>query len=92
MSYKDKFVQMDKEARASLIGVLITLAWFWIIPVALNGSGKTIAGMPAWYVVGAFGTFIVSIIVSIVLAKFVFVDFELDEDEADAPKVAKEVQ
>ena len=37
--------------------------------------------MPAWFVLGSFGSWFAAIIGVVYLVKYVFVDFDLDEEE-----------
>jgi len=85
MSYKEKFIQMNKEAKATWIvaGIIIV---FWFI----SGFGvyelapeATIFFMPAWFVLSCFGSWILSIVLVVYLVKKVFKDFDLDDDEEE---------
>ena len=39
--------------------------------------------MPAWFVLGSFGSWITAIIGVVILTKKVFVDFDLEDDEEE---------
>ncbi|WP_052084203.1 YhdT family protein [Eubacterium sp. ER2] len=87
MSYKEKFIQMNKEAKATWIVAAISfIVWlaggFGIY--LLVGNSWTILGMPAWFVIGSFGCWFVGIIGVVYLLKFVFKDFDLGHDEEDS--------
>ena len=84
MSYKEKFVQMNKEANATWIIAAIIIAYWWITGFGVYGvfgAEWTIFGMPAWFVLSCFGSWILSIVLVIVMVKVVFKHFDLDEDE-----------
>jgi len=85
MSYKEKFIQMNKEAKATwIVAAIIIVYWF------VSGFGvyaiapeATIFYMPAWFVLSCFGSWILSIALVVYLAKKVFKDFDLDDDEEE---------
>ena len=84
MSYKEKFIQMNKEAKATWIVAALIIAYWWIAGFGVYGmvgSGWTILGMPAWFVLSCFGSWFLSIILVVVIVKKVFVDFDLEEEE-----------
>ena len=88
MSYKEKFIQMNKEAKATWILAAICFT-VWLAGgfgvYLLVGSSWRILKMPAWFVLGSLGSWLVSVLGVIYLVKFVFVDFDLnctdDEEE-----------
>ena len=49
----------------------------------LNGTGWTVFHMPAWFVVSVLGTVVLAVIGVFWLLKFVFVDFQYEEDESE---------
>ena len=83
MSYKEKFVQMNKEANATWIVAGIIIAFWWITGFGIygaSGATTTILGMPAWFMVSCFGSWILSIVLVWFLITKVFKDFDLDDD------------
>ena len=86
LSYKEKFIQMNKEAKATwIVGLISFIVWlaggFGVYLLA--GNSWTILGMPAWFVLGSFCCWFVGIIGVVYLLKFVFKDFDLGDDEED---------
>ena len=86
LSYKEKFIQMNKEAKATwIVGLISFIVWlaggFGVYLLA--GNSWTILGLPAWFVLGSFGCWFVGIIGVVYLLKFVFKDFDLGDDEED---------
>ena len=86
LSYKEKFIQMNKEAKATwIVGLISFIVWlaggFGVYLLA--GNSWTILGMPAWFVLGSVGCWFVGIIGVVYLLKFVFKDFDLGDDEED---------
>ena len=88
MSYKEKFIQMNEEAKWTWI-ITIILIVFWFItgfglyavaPEAMLFNG------PAWFFVSCFGSWILSIILVVWLVKSKFKDFPLDDDGEEVTK------
>ncbi|MBR5467993.1 MAG: YhdT family protein [Firmicutes bacterium] len=85
MTYKEKFIQMNKEAKATwIVAGIIIVYWF------ASGFGvyelmpeATIFSMPAWFVLSCFGSWILSIVLVIFLVKKVFKNFDLDDEEEE---------
>ena len=89
MSYKEKFVQMNKEAKATWIVAAIIIVFLWVTGFgiyAASGAEWTILGMPAWFMLSCFGSWILSIVLVVFLTKKVFKDFDLDEEEEKGAK------
>lgn len=80
LAYKDKFVQMNKEAKATLIASLIIFAYFWltIFLIQDNLEFGVILGLPLWFTLSCIGGYLLSIIVVFVLVKFFMANFDLD--------------
>lgn len=81
MTQEEKHRQCVREIRATLIVVTICFIWHVSTAFLLNGSGKYFLGMPAWFSVSVFGTIILALAGVAILLKFVFVDFEYDDEE-----------
>lgn len=88
LSYKEKFVQMDKEARAVLIAALALFLYFWLTIFLFQDRLDlgVIAGLPLWFTLSCLGGYVLSVIVVFVLVRFFMKNFDLNEDaEDDAP-------
>ena len=83
LSKQEKHSQCMREIRSTLIVVALCCAWHILTAFALNGSGKYFLGMPAWFSVSVLGTIVIALVGVFVLLKFVFVDFEYDDEEED---------
>ena len=81
MSYREKFIQMNKEAKATWIVMAIIIAFWWITAFGMAGLDYTIFYMPAWFVVSCFGVWFLSIVMVVFLVTKVFKDFNLDDDD-----------
>lgn len=83
LTYKEKFIQMDREASATAICAVIIMAAFWAALLLLKDSPETLFEMPLWFSVSCLGGYVLSVVAVIVLVKRFFRDFDLDQD---APK------
>ena len=83
LSKDEQHKQCMKEIRWTLIVVAICCAWHIITAFALNGSGAYFLGMPAWFSVSVFGTIVLAIVGCFCLLKFVFIDFEYEEEDEE---------
>jgi uncharacterized membrane protein YhdT len=80
MSYREKFIQMNKEAKATWIVAAILIAFWWIAGFGTSGMDYTIFYMPGWFVTSCFGIWILSVVLVSFLVAKVFKDFSLDDD------------
>ena len=85
LSYKQKHEQANKEALATVVALAITIAVWCLCGFGLAGLDIQVFHTPLWVIGGTIGTWICSIVVVVVLAKKVFVGFDLDEE----PSVTK---
>lgn len=80
LTKEEKHKQCMKEIRATFLVVILCAAWHIISAFALNGKGTYLFGMPAWFSVSILGTAIIAVVGVVLLLKFVFVDFEYDDE------------
>lgn len=69
-----------KEIKWTLIVTAICAIWHIASAFTLNGTGRYFLGMPAWFSVSLLGSILISAIGLALLFKYVFVDFEYDEE------------
>lgn len=84
MTYQEKFIQMNKEAKATwIVAAIIIVYWFLsgFGVYAVWGAEWTILGMPAWFVLSCFGSWILSMVLVALMVKKVFKDFDLEEED-----------
>ncbi|MDR1376092.1 MAG: YhdT family protein [Synergistaceae bacterium] len=81
MSYREKFIQMNKEAKATWIVAGILIAFWWIAGFGTAGMDYTLFQMPGWFVLSCFGVWILSIALVWLLTTKVFLDFSLEDDD-----------
>ncbi|MDR3356190.1 MAG: YhdT family protein [Spirochaetaceae bacterium] len=85
MTYKEKFVQMNKEAAATFIAVALIAAFWWVSGFALEKIDFTILYMPGWFVVGCAGSLVLSVCAVVFLVKKVYKNFSLTDDDTAGP-------
>ena len=83
LSYKEKFIQMDREAAATAICALIIMAAFWAALLPLKDSPETLFEMPLWFSVSCLGGYVLSVVAVIVLVKRYFRDFRSEEHTSE---------
>ena len=75
-SYRDKLAQTNREAKATAAALAVIVAVWLVGGFGLAGFDVQLFGTPLWIIAGCMGTW-----VAIVLARFVFADFPLDDEE-----------
>ena len=81
MSYRDKFIQMNKEAKATWVVAAILIVFWWIAGFGTSWIDYTIFQMPGWFVLSCFGVWFLSIALVTALVTKVFKDFSLDDED-----------
>ena len=81
MSDKEKFTQMNKEAKATWIAGFIVMAFWWVTGFGIYAvsPSATILGIPAWMMVSCFGSWFLAVALVVFLVKKVFKDFYVDD-------------
>ena len=83
-SYADKIAQTHKEAKATVVALVVTIVAWVVLGFGLASIDVAVAGMPLWALGGTVGTWIVAVVVVAILNRGFFKDFTLDEDSNDA--------
>ena len=78
LTKEEQHRQCIKEIKATLLVVFICFLWHVLTAFLLNGTGWTVFHMPVWFVVS-----VLAVIGVFWLLKFVFVDFQYEEDESE---------
>ena len=81
LTKQEKHEQCMKEIKSTLLVVALCCIWHLATAFILNGTGLYFLGMPAWLSVSVFGTIILALAGVWYLLKFVFIDFEYDDEE-----------
>ena len=95
LSYKQKHEQANREAFATVVALVVTIVAWIILGFGLSGLDIELFHTPLWVLGGTVGTWIVSIVVTVVLAKKFFVGFDLDdapETESDSNVLGLDVE
>ena len=74
-SYRDKLAQTNREAKATVAALAVIVAVWLVGGFGLAGFDVQLFGTPLWIIAGCM------VIAAIVLARFVFADFPLDDEE-----------
>lgn len=82
LTYKQKHKQANKEAIATVVALLVVIVAWIVCGFGLSGLEIQVFHTPLWVIGGTIGTWICSIIVTIVLVKRFFVGFDLEEESA----------
>lgn len=90
LTYKQKHEQANREAIATVAALAITIIVWIVCGFGLSGLDVSLFHTPLWVIGGTIGTWICSIVVVVVLAKKVFVGFDLEAEEAAAGPVNAE--
>ncbi|MGN0072863.1 MAG: YhdT family protein [Coriobacteriales bacterium] len=83
-SYGAKLRQCNREALITVVALVLTIAVWALLGFGLSGVETRICGIPLWAVAGTVGTWVFAIIVSVVLSKKLFCDFDVEEGDEDA--------
>ena len=67
LTYKEKFIQMDREAAATAICAVVIMAAFWAALLLLKDSPETLFEMPLWFSVSCLGGYVLSVVASLLL-------------------------
>lgn len=89
LSYKQKLEQANREAVATVIGLVVTIAVWTACGFGLAGLDVQVFHTPIWIVGGTLGAWACAIVVAVVLSKKVFADFDLG-DEGDEKEACHE--
>ena len=79
MTPKEKYRQICREAGATgLVLALIIVLWC-VLGFGLSGSEVMVLGLPLWAVAGTVGIWLLAILLTFILVKFVFKDMSLSQ-------------
>lgn len=84
MTYEEKLKQANREARAAVVGLVVTIAVWALLGFGVAQTGIVVFSTPLWVFTGCLGTFICAVVVAIVMAKVVMKDVDFDDDAEEA--------
>lgn len=85
-SYRDKMQQANREAKATVVALVVIVAVWFVGGIGLAGSGIELFHTPIWIIGGCVGTWLASVVAAVVLVKRVFADFDLDDSEGEGDR------
>ena len=83
LTYRQKMLQANKEAKATVVSLVLCIAVWAAAGFGLSGLDAKVFGTPVWIIGGTVGTWLFAVAVAVFLAKRVFADFDLDGDEEE---------
>ena len=82
MRYAEKMRQANREAKVTVIALVLTVLVWIALGFGLAGTGIEVFHTPIWIIGGTVGTWLFAIVVAVFLSKCVIADVDLD-DEGD---------
>lgn len=79
-TYAEKMQQADREAKATIVGLVVVVVAWIALGFGLAGTGIEVFHTPLWVITGTVGTWIVAIMVAVFMSKRVITDDDLDEE------------
>lgn len=83
MNYKDKLQQANKEAKAAVVALFLTIIVWIVAGFGVAPLQIVVFNTPLWIITGCFGTWIFAIAAAIYMSNFVFKDIDLEDEEND---------
>ena len=80
-TYREKMIQANREAKATVAVLALTVVVWIALGFGLSGLDIQLFHTPIWVFGGTIGVWIFSIVAVVLLRKFVFQDFDLDDEE-----------
>lgn len=80
-SYRDKLAQTNREAKATAAALAVVVAVWLVGGFGLSDFDIQLFGTPLWIIVGCMGIWVAAVIAAVVLTRFVFADFPLDDEK-----------
>ena len=83
-TYAQKMRQANREALATVVALIAIVAVWYVGGIGLAGCGIEVFSTPLWIIGGTVGTWVAAIAAAVILAKCVFADFSLDDEEGES--------
>ena len=80
-TYAEKMRQANREAKATVVALLLTIVVWAALGFGLAGTGIELFHTPLWVIGGTVGTWVFAIIVAVFLSRRVIADVDLDDDK-----------
>ncbi len=91
MTYAEKHKQINKEAKITFFVFLFTFFWWVVTGWGLSDVKIYFFRLPLWWWLSCIGLYIISCGACIWLVKYVFVDFDLGEDDDKIESIVEDV-
>ena len=82
-TYAAKMRQTDREALATVVALVAIIVVWYLGGIGLAGCGIEVFSTPLWIIGGTVGTWVAAIAAAVILAKCVFADFSLDDEDEE---------
>ena len=80
-TYREKMQQATREAKATFVGLALTVLVWIALGFGLSGLDIELFSMPLWVIGGTVGVWLFSIALVVVLRTCVFQDFDLGDEK-----------
>lgn len=80
-TYAAKMRQTNREAIATVVALAVIVAAWFAGGIGLANTDIEVFSTPIWIIGGTVGTWLVAVIAAVVLARGVFANFSLDDEE-----------
>lgn len=80
-TYAAKMRQANREALATVAALFVIVVTWLSWGIGLADSDIELFSTPLWIIGGCVGTWLVTVVAAVALAKVVFANFNLDDDE-----------
>ena len=77
MTPKEKYRQICREAGATGLALLLLIVLWCVLGFGLSASEVMVLGLPLWALTGTVGIWLLAILLTFILVKFVFKDMAL---------------
>ena len=77
MTPKEKYQQICREAGATGLVLLLLIVLWCVLGFGLSASEVMVLGLPLWALAGTVGIWLLAILLTFILVKFVFKDMAL---------------
>jgi uncharacterized membrane protein YhdT len=77
MTPKEKYQQICREAGATGLALLLLIVLWCVLGFGLSASEVMVLGLPLWALTGTVGIWLLAILLTFILVKFVFKDMAL---------------
>ena len=85
MNYKEKLEQANKEAKAAVVALFLTVLVWIIAGFGIAPLNIVVFSTPLWIITGCLVTWIFAVVAALYMSKRVFKDIDLDDESDQEP-------